>query len=273
MENIRNKLKLFIENKFTVNFILSVIILNAIVLGLLTYPQLNAKYGNILQFTCDLCVIIFTIEMIIKLFVYKKTFFKDGWNNFDFILVAISWVPTGGVFSSFRAFRVLRALRALRLITRLQKLKIIVQAIIESIPNVAWACVLLLLIFYIFSIMGTTMYAENFPKYFGTIGKSMFTLFQIMSLDDWATELARPISHVYPFAWFYFISFILVSSFIVMNVIVGVIVNAISEISEHSKKLKSIKKLQKSTTLEKELNKLKKQLNIVEKLIDEEHNS
>lgn len=268
---LRENLKKFIENKITVNFILFVIIFNAVILGLMTYPWINNICGRELQIACDACVIIFTIEMIIKLYVYKSSFFKDGWNIFDFTLVAISWVPTGGVFSSFRAFRVLRALRALRLVTRLQKLRVIVQAIIESVPNVAWASVLLLLIFYIFSIMGTTMYYDSFPEYFGSIGKSMLTLFQIMTLDDWTTELARPIMALHPFAWVYFISFILVSSFVVMNVIVGVIVNAISEISEYNKKVQALKKLQKSTDLQKELNKLKKQIQIVEDLISEEN--
>jgi len=264
---LKEKLKLFIEHKLTTNLILVVIIFNAIVLGLMTYPNICNLCGNWLQISCQLCVLIFSVEMLIKLYVYGIKFFKDGWNNFDFVLVAISWIPTGGVFSSFRAFRVLRALRALRLVTRLQKLRLIVQAIIESIPNVSWASVLLMLIFYIFAIMGTTMYSETFPEYFGTIGKSMFTLFQIMSLDDWATELARPISQLHPMAWLYFISFILTSSFVVMNVIVGVIVNAIGEISDYNKKVQELKKLKDSTNLEKELNKLKKQIKIVEGLI------
>lgn len=267
MKIFKDNLKLFIENKHVNNFILAVIIFNSIILGLITYPEINDYCGTFLQLSCHVCVLIFTVEMMIKLYVYGANFFKDGWNNFDFILVALSWVPTGGVFSSFRAFRVLRALRALRLVTRLQKLRLIVQAIIESIPNVSWASVLLILIFYIFAIMGTTMYSESFPDYFGTIGKSMFTLFQIMSLDDWATELARPISQHYPMAWVYFISFILTSSFIVMNVIVGVIVNAIGEISEYNKKVQELKKLKVSTNLEKELNKLKKQIKVVEGLI------
>ncbi len=272
---MRDGLKKFIENKYVTDFILFVIIFNAVILGLMTYPGLYSRFGNFFHISCLLCVIIFTIEMFIKLYVYKKSFFKDGWNIFDFTLVAISWVPTGGVFSSFRALRVLRALRALRLVTRLQKLRLIVQAIIDSIPNVGWASVLLALIFYIFAIMGTTMYAETFPQYFGSIGKSMFTLFQIMSLDDWATELARPIMAVFPFAWVYFVSFILLSSFVVMNVIVGVIVNAISEISEYNKKVQERKKLQKCTNIEIELYKLKKQIAVVENLLkaDKESNS
>lgn len=267
---MKEKLQSFIENKYTTNFILVVIMFNSIVLGLMTYPALNLKYGAFMHYSCEVCVIIFTIEIFIKLYVYGKRFFNDGWNNFDFILVAMSWVPTGGIFSSFRAFRVLRALRALRLITRLQRLRIIVQAIIESIPNVGWASLLLLLIFYIFSIMGTTMYSEAFPEFFGTIGKSMYSLFQIMTLESWSMGIARPVIKVFPFAWIYFISFILTSSFIVMNVIVGVVVNAIGELSEQNRKEQELKNIQNSTNLEIELNKLKSQIAVVETLLKEE---
>ena len=264
---MKAKLKKFIENRYVNDFILFVIIFNSIVLGLLTYPHICEHYGKFLQDSCVACVIIFTIEIFIKLFVYGKSFFKDGWNNFDFILIAISWVPTGGAFSSLRAFRVLRALRALRLVVRLRKLRIIVQAILESIPNVAWACVLLLLIFYIFAIMGTTMFAESYPEFFGTIGKSMFSLFQIMTLDDWATGITRPILQQFSAAWLYFVTFVLISSFIVMNVIVGVVVNAIGELNENMKKTQEIERIKKSTDLEIELGKLKKQIALVEELL------
>lgn len=264
---LKDKLKVFIEHKYTNNFILAVIIYNALALGLLTYPNICKYAGEFLLDSCFACVIIFTIEMIIKLYVYGLKFFKDGWNNFDFILVAISWIPTGGIFSSFRAFRVLRALRALRLVTRLQKLRLIVQAIIDSVPNVFWACLLLLLIFYIFAIMGTTLYAESFPQYFGSIGKTMATLFQMVTLDDWAAGIARPVCVDNPFGWIYFITFILISSFIVMNVIVGVIVNTIGEISEKSKLMHERKIRKSKSELERELNKLKRQIAKVELLL------
>ncbi len=264
---MKDKLKFFIEHKYTNNFILAVIVYNAIALGLLTYPSICNYIGTFLLHSCFACVIIFTIEMIIKLYVYGGKFFKDGWNNFDFILVAMSWVPTGGVFSSFRAFRVLRALRALRLVTRMQKLRLIVQAIIDSIPNVFWACLLLLLIFYIFAIMGTTLYAESYPEYFGTIGKTMATLFQMVTLDDWAAGIARPICAKNPFGWIYFITFILISSFIVMNVIVGVIVNAIGEIGEKSKLMRERKNIKDRSTLERELSKLRRQISKVELIL------
>lgn len=264
---MRDKLRNFVENKYFTNFILGAIIYNSIILGLLTYPEITAKFDNFLQLSCFICVLIFTIELLLKLYVYKKDFFKDGWNNFDFILVAMSWLPTGGIFSSFRAFRVLRALRALRLITRLQRLRIIVQAIIESIPNVGWASLLLLLIFYIFSIMGTTMFAQAFPEFFGSIGKSMYSLFQIMTLESWSMGIARPVIAKFPYAWIYFVSFILTSSFIVMNVIVGVVVNAIAELSAQNKQEQELKNIQNSTNLEVELNKLKSQISIVESLL------
>lgn len=151
--------------------------------------------------------------------------------------------------------------------TRMQKLRVIVQAIIESIPNVGWASLLLILIFYIFAIMGTTLFGEDFSAYFGTIGKSMFTLFQIMTLEAWV-EVARSIMDVMPFSWIYFLSFILASSFIVMNVIVGVIVNAIGEISAKSKLMRERNNRKDMTEIERELSKLKRQLTKVETLLN-----
>ena len=263
------KVRRFVEGALFQNFILAVIIINSILLGVMTYPKIMTVAGPLLHLICNICVGIFTIEIILKLYVYGKNFFKSGWNNFDFIIVAISLVPTGGAFSSFRVFRILRALRALRLITQLEKLRVIVQAIIDSIPNVGWASVLLLIIFYIFSIMGTTLFAADFPDWFGSIGKSMYTLFQVMTLESWSMGIARPVISLHPFAWMYFISFILISSFIVMNVIVGVVVNAISEISADIKKQKETKRLiTNKADLRHELYRLKEQIALVENIIE-----
>lgn len=265
---MKKHLQNFIESKHTTNFILAVIIYNSILLGMLTYPHLCEKIGDFMQISCNICVIIFSIEIFIKLFVYGKNFFKDSWNIFDFILVAMSWVPTGGVFSSLRAFRILRALRALRLVVHFEKLRIIVQAIIESIPNVCWTSLLLLLVFYIFAIMGTTIFSVDFPEFFGSIGKSMYSLFQIMTLESWSMGIARPVIKVFPYAWIYFVSFILISSFVVMNVIVGIVVSAIAELNEKAKQEKYEKKCAKQGELAVEFKKLKEQICIVEKLLN-----
>ncbi len=269
LKKFKLQMKRFVEGKPFQNSILAIIIFNSILLGLMTYPALMSRFGDIMHLACNICVGIFTVEIALKLYVYGKKFFKSGWNNFDFIIVLISLVPTAGAFSSLRVFRILRALRALRLITQLEKLRVIVQAIIDSIPNVAWASGLLLVIFYIFSIMGTTLFASNFPDWFGSIGKSMYTLFQVMTLESWSMGIARPVIAQFPFAWIYFISFILVSSFIVMNVIVGVVVNAISEISADIKKEKETVRLKhEKRDLTTELLKLKDQMSVVENLIE-----
>ncbi len=268
-KRMRNKIKKIVEHPVFQNFILTVIILNSLLLGVMTYPEIMTRFGYSLNLISNICIVIFTVEIMLRLCAYGRKFFTDGWNNFDFIIVAISLVPTGGAFSSLRVFRILRALRALRLITHLEKLRVIVQAIIDSIPNVAWASVLLLVIFYIFSIMGTTLFSSDFPDWFGSIGKSMYTLFQVMTLESWSMGIARPVISHFPYAWVYFVSFILVSSFIVMNVIVGVVVNAISEISADIKKEKEMSKLAlNKKDLKTEFLKLKKQMTVVEKLLE-----
>ena len=268
-KRIKNHLKKFVEHPGFQNFILSVIIINSLLLGIMTYPAVMEKSGNILELISNICVGIFTVDFALRLFVYGRKFFKNGWNNFDFIIVLISLVPTAGTFSSLRVFRILRALRALRLITHLEKLRVIVQAIIDSIPNVAWASGLLLIIFYIFSIIGTTLFSAAFPDWFGSLGKSMYTLFQVMTLESWSMGIARPVIAQFAFAWIYFVSFILVSSFIVMNVIVGVVVNAISEISAVIKKEKDINKLTfAKQDLKTEFIKLQQQVDVVSKLLE-----
>lgn len=268
-KRLKNKIKKIVENSLFQNFILVVIILNAVLLGVMTYPALTSRFNFAFNLISNICIGIFTVEIALKLFCYGRKFFQNGWNNFDFIIVLISLVPTAGAFSSFRVFRILRALRALRLITHLERLRVIVQAIIDSIPNVAWASGLLLVIFYIFSIMGTTMFSADFPDWFGTLGKSMYTLFQVMTLESWSMGIARPVISHFPYAWIYFVSFILISSFIVMNVIVGVVVNAISEISADIKKEKEAAKFQANNQdLKTEFLKLKNQMSIVENLLE-----
>lgn len=268
-KRLKNKIKKIVENSLFQNFILGIIILNAVLLGVMTYPALASRFNFAFNLISNICIGIFTVEIALKLFCYGRKFFQNGWNNFDFIIVLISLVPSAGAFSSFRVFRILRALRALRLITRLERLRVIVQAIIDSIPNVGWASALLLIIFYIFSIMGTTMFGADFPDWFGTLGKSMYTLFQVMTLESWSMGIARPVIAQFPYAWIYFVSFILVSSFIVMNVIVGVVVNAISEISADIKKEKETAELAVNTKdLQTEFLKLKNQMSVVESLLE-----
>ncbi len=276
-------IKKLVENQIFSNFILIVILINAVVMGLQTSAKLEASIGHIMGMIDLVCLIIFTVEIVLKLMAYGIRFFTDGWNIFDFVIVILSFATGLSFLSAFRAFRVfrvlrtlkavkgLRALRALRLVSWLDKLKMIIAAIGKSIPGILWSGCLLLLIYYIFSIMGVTLFGGAFPDWFGTIGKSMYTLFQVMTLESWSMGISRPVMEVYHTAWLYFVPFVLISSFIMMNVIVGIVVNAISEVAEiNEKEEENEKEETKEDKLKAEIKLLKEQMAKVEKLLEEE---
>ncbi|MFI3175509.1 MAG: ion transporter [Bacillota bacterium] len=235
-----NIVKKIIESTQLEKFILYVILFNSILMGFMTNRTLMATepWGGILNFLNNLCLMIFILELLAKLFVYRLSFFKEGWNIFDFTIVTLCLVPTGGIFSSFRmlrTFRVFRSFRALRMVTKLGKLRLIVQAIIESIPNIAWTSLLLGIIYYIYAIAGTELFRDAFPEWFGSLSQTLYTLFQIMTLESWSMGISRPVMEVYPWASLYFISFILFTAFIVLNVVIGVVVNTISDLANQEK--------------------------------------
>lgn len=245
--NENSKMKQLLESPKMEKFILYVILLNSIILGMMTNRTWMSiePLGSILNGLNNLCLLIFVAELLGKLFAYRLSFFKEGWNIFDFTIVSLCLVPTGGIFSSFRmlrTFRVFRSFRALRMVTKLGRLRLIVQAIIESIPNIAWTSLLLGIIYYIYAITGTELFRDAFPEWFGTLSQTLYTLFQIMTLESWSMGISRPVMEVYPWASLYFISFILFTAFIVLNVVIGVVVNTISDLADQEK----IKKIEAS---------------------------
>lgn len=235
---MKQKLIPFLESNLVQNTILVLIIVNSVILGIMTSDAAVASFGTILDIINTICLVVFTVEVVLKLIAYGLPFFKDGWNVFDFIIVAISLVPTGGIFSSFRmlrTFRVFRSFRSLRMVTKLGRLRLIVQAIIESLPSIAWTSLLLGIVFYIYAITGTQLFAADFPEWFGSLGSSFYTLFQVMTLESWSMGISRPVMELYPWAAFYFITFILFTAFVVLNVVIGVVVNTISELAQDDK--------------------------------------
>ena len=124
----------------------------------------------------------------------------------------------------------------LKMVSALKPLQVIIGAIGKSLPGITWTALLLIIIYYIFSIIGVTQFGTAFPDWFGTIPKAMYTLFQVMTLESWSMGISRPVMEVFSYAWAYFVPFVLISSFVMMNVVVGVVVNAISEVSEMRKK-------------------------------------
>ncbi len=210
------------------NFIMGLIILNAITMGLETSKSFATDYHTFFELFNMLVVAIFTIEIGLRIYVHKASFFKDSWSLFDFTIVAISLVPAS---AGFEIFRVLRVLRLFRLVTVVPQMRKIVSALLAVIPGIASIAGLLTLFFYIFAIMSTQLFGEKFPEWFGTLGESFYTLFQIMTLESWSMGIVRPIMEVYPLAWIFFIPFIFMATFIIVNLIIAIVVDAMNEMN------------------------------------------
>jgi len=221
-------IKTIVESKKFQNFIMGLIILNGITMGFETSKSLSLAYGTFFTVFNTFVVTVFTIEIILRISVYKGSFFKDPWSIFDFIIVTISLVPAS---AGFEIFRVLRVLRLFRLITVVPQMKKIIMALLSVIPGIGSIAALLTLFFYIFAIMATQLFGEKFPEWFGTLGESFYTLFQIMTLESWSMGIVRPIMEVYPLAWVFFMPFIFLSTFIIINLIIAIVVDAMNEMN------------------------------------------
>ena len=220
------RLRILIESSRFQNAIMAVIVTNAIIIGMETSPMLMERYGSILGALDQIAIGIFIVEILLKLFVYRLSFFKNGWNIFDFVIVAVALLPTGGSLSVLRALRILRALR---LVSAMPKMRKVVQGLFAAIPSMGTVIILLALVFYIAAVMATKLFGSEFPQWFGSIGASLYSLFQIMTLESWSMGIVRPIMEVYPWAWVFFVPFVLVTSFVVLNLFIAIIVNAMHE--------------------------------------------
>lgn len=220
------RLRILIESSRFQNAIMAVIVINAIVIGMETSPLLTERFGIFLSAIDTIAIGIFVVEILLKLFVYRTRFFKNGWNIFDFVIVAVALLPTGGSLSVLRALRILRALR---LISAMPKMRKVVQGLFAAIPSMGTVIILLGLVFYIAAVMATKLFGGAFPEWFGSIGSSLYSLFQIMTLESWSMGIVRPIMEVYPWAWAFFVPFVLVTSFVVLNLFIAIIVNAMHE--------------------------------------------
>ncbi|HSJ37926.1 MAG TPA: ion transporter [Planococcus sp. (in: firmicutes)] len=218
------------EGRRVTNFITILIVINAILVGLETYPEIAEQYRSWLL-AMDIVVLgLFTIEIGIKLVLYRASFFKNGWNNFDFIIVVGSLILYSSPYIS--VLRIFRVLRVLRTITTIPSLRRVVAALFMAIPTITSVILLMSIIFYVYAVIGTFFYAGVEPEFFGNLGLSFITLFQVFTLESWASGVFRPIFEVVPWSWLYFISFIVISTFLMINLIVGEIVNNAQKISE-----------------------------------------
>lgn len=222
---LTERLRATVESHRFQTFIIAVIIVNAITIGLETSPSAMAAAGGLI-FALDLTALaIFVVEIAAKLFVYRLSFFRNPWNVFDFTIVAVSVVPAGDGLSVLRALRILRALR---LISMVPQMRLVVQALLTAIPAMSSVIALLALIFYVAAVIATKLYGANFPEWFGTIGASLYTLFQIMTLESWSMGIVRPVMEVHPYAWAFFVPFILIITFAVLNLFIAIVVNSMT---------------------------------------------
>jgi voltage-gated sodium channel len=223
---LRERAQALVETRAFERVIIAVIIVNAIGLGLETSPAAMARAGGFIIALDRIAIAIFVVELALKLFAYRLAFFRNGWNVFDFVVVAVALVPASAEFSVLRALRILRALRLVSVVPSMRK---VIVALFSAIPSIGTVIIMLLLLFYISAVMATKLFGASFPEWFGNIGASLYSLFQIMTLESWSMGIVRPVMEVYPYAWAFFVPFILLTSFIVLNLFIGVIVNAMSE--------------------------------------------
>lgn len=227
------KIALFVEGNSFVYFITALIVINAITLGMETNQAIMADYGNVLYFIDKAILIVFTIELLLKFYAYRLSFFKSGWNNFDFIIVTIAWIPAVGPFAILRALRILRVLRLLSVVPQMRK---VIAAIGHSIPGMASVISVLILLFYVAAVMVTKLFGQHpdpqMQEWFGSVGASAYTLFQVMTLESWSMGIVRPTMEYYPWAWLFFVPFIIITSFAVLNLFIGIIVDSMQTLKD-----------------------------------------
>ncbi|NIZ60604.1 voltage-gated sodium channel [Sedimentitalea sp. CY04] len=208
------------------HFITAVILVNAVTLGLETSPYVMARIGGIVHLIDEICLSIFVLEILAKLIVSKHRFFLSGWNVFDFLIVGIALVPGAQGLSVLRALRILRVLRVISVAPSLRR---VVEGFITALPGMGSVFLLMAIIFYIGSVISTKLFGEAFPQWFGNLGDSAYSLFQIMTLESWSMGIVRPVMEVFPYAWVFFVPFIMVTTFAVVNLLVGLIVNSMQD--------------------------------------------
>ena len=223
-------LRQVVHDPRTERFIMALILLNAVTLGLETSDRVMARYGTLLTVIDRAVIAVFVVEILGRFIVQRGAFFRDGWNIFDSLVVGIALAPATAGFSVLRALRVLRLLR---LITAVPALQRVVGGLIGALPGMGSILLLIGLVFYVSAVMAVNLYGKEFPELFGTLGTSLYTLFTIMTLEGWTNDVVNPIMDKHPYAWLFFIPFIIITTFWVLNLFIGIIVNAMQE--EHAK--------------------------------------
>jgi len=224
----RRRLARWVESRAVQHTIVAVILLNALILGLETSVSLMERFGTTLVLIDKLSLAVFIVEIALKLAAYRFHFWRNGWNWFDFLVVGVALVPGAGPWAVLRSLRILRVLRLLTVVPSMRK---VVAAFIHAIPGLSGVILVMAIFFYTMAVLATNLFGETFPQWFGTIGASLFSLFQIMTLESWSMGIVRPVMETFPWAWAFFVPFIVVATFTILNLFIGIIVSTMQELA------------------------------------------
>jgi voltage-gated sodium channel len=228
----RHRLQSWLTSAKVQNTVLVLIVLNAVILGLETSATVMAAWGPLLRLADKALLAAFVVELTLRLWAWRGAFFRDPWSVFDFCVVAIALVPASGPFAVLRALRVLRVLRILTIVPSMRR---VVGGLLAAVPGLSSIAAVLGLLFYVFAVIATKLFGADYPDWFGHLGRSLYTLFQVMTLESWSMGIVRPVMEQHPYAWVFFIPFILIATFTMLNLFIGVIVSAMQSFTDAEK--------------------------------------
>jgi voltage-gated sodium channel len=234
----RGRLWRLVESPAFTALVLTVILANAVVLGMQTYPDLDRRHGETLDLLNSIFLGFFVVELALRMAAYGRRgldFFRDGWNVFDFVVIAMAFVP--GIRESSTLLRLARLLRVIRVVRVLPDLRLLVTGVVRSLPPLGSMVVLTTLIIFVYGMFGWLLFAEELPAQWGDIGRAMLTCFVMLTLEDFPIYMDDAMD-VHPWSWIYFVSFIMVAAFIVINVLIGIVLNSMEEAREIERRRK-----------------------------------
>jgi len=268
MTKMHARLKSFVEHPRLQKSIIVLILMNAVLLGLETSPAVMNQAGPFILMLDQLILAIFVVEISLRLYVYRSAFWRDPWSLFDFTVVAIALIPASGPFAVLRALRVLRVLRLLTMVPSMRR---VVGALLNAIPGLGSIGLMLMVFYYVFAVIATNLFGEAYPEWFGSLGSSFYTLFQIMTLESWSMGIVRPVMETYPLAWAFFVPFIMVATFTMLNLFIAIIVSAMQNYSEaeHQETVDALQQTQEhiEADLHNEMRSLRSEINDLKQLL------
>lgn len=223
---MRDTVKNLVEGRWFQNLVLALIIFNAILLGVDTLAVVRESGLRPIFAALDRAIIYaFAVEVGLRLYAHRRDYFRNGWNVFDFVIVLTSLLAASSGLAAIRAFRVLRVLRVVTVIPRM---RMVVSGLLGAIPGIGSVGVLVVLIIYVFAVIAANLYGPEHPELFGDVFASMYTLFQVMTLENWP-DVADAVRETHPRSWMFFVSFLLVGTFTMLNLFIAIVVRAVEE--------------------------------------------